>query len=144
MREPTRATVRSGVDWRASPSALARATSLDVTLGPGREVSLLPFEFDPVPIARWRYDACVAETVCPPRDFPQPAVDGPDAPAVGMHWEHANRFCEARGMRAQSPEQDRAIRDSGGVALGPARLNAGNDDEHVLAGFRCTRQMSTH
>lgn len=116
------------------------AASLDAPLEPEGEISLLAFDYDATPVEAWRYDACVAEGVCPARTIRQPAADGEDEPAVGMVWEDAHAFCVARGMRAQSPPQDFAIRQSGGRALGPARIDASRSRTHVVSGFRCTRE----
>lgn len=127
-------------DWRVGPMVGAGPT--DVPTGMRGEASLLPFEFDQSPIEAWRYDACVKDKVCPSRYAGQPATDLPIAPAVGMRWEDAERFCAARGMKAQTPLTAWAIANSGVAPLGPERLAPHIDPKLVVsAGFRCTREL---
>ncbi|MFO0552396.1 MAG: hypothetical protein U0271_28670 [Polyangiaceae bacterium] len=127
-------------DWREVPRATTGPT--DIPIG-DREFSLLAFEFDAVPVAAWRYDACVKERACQPRQVPQPFKDPDTAPAVGMEWQDADQFCKTHGMSVQSAPQDIAIREAGYSALGQSRYPElrVDADRVVVAGFRCTRVL---
>ncbi len=127
-------------DWRA-PKKLFRIGPTDVAFGARGEVSLLAFEADADAIESWRYEACVAERVCADRAMAQPQGDAPETPAVGMRWEDADAFCKARGMSAQTPLQDRAIRDAGAPSPGADRFDSKLASSLVTAGFRCTRLL---
>lgn len=107
----------------------------DVPLPGGGEASLLPFQAERDPVTAARYDACVADGVCVARAVAQPPGSGP---AVGMRWEHANDFCRAIDMQAQSPEQDYAMRHAD-LPRPPVQLRDVADPELVTAGFRCVR-----
>ena len=131
-------------DWRAPTKPLSRAGPTDVSAFGGHgEISLLAFEFDSDPVESWRYDACVASGECTARALAQPAGDGPSSPAVGMRWQDAEAFCKQRGMSAQTPVQDRAIRDTGAGSLGPNRFDASLAERDVIAGFRCARALGS-
>lgn len=127
-------------DWRVG--SMISAGPSDVPMGMRGEASLLPFEFDQSPVEAWRYDACIHEGICPSRYAGQPRADLPIAPAVGMRWEDAERFCVARGMKAQTPLTAWAINNSSVAPLGPDRLDPRVDPKLVVsAGFRCTREL---
>ncbi len=141
--EASPAPLRSGTPWVAErvPMAapdrpyetfgeelapLVRAASVD----PTAEIALLSFSYDPRPIERFRYDACVALGRCPARSVGQPA-GSLHAPAVGMTWEGAEAFCVTRGLHVASAGERQAIAD-------PSReLVTGDPSTIVLAAFSC-------
>ena len=126
----------AAADWRAGTPPRIEAGSLDVPLPDGGEVSLMPFAWDPEPVAAWRYDGCEREGPCTARSQPQP-VGCPDAPAIGMRWEHAAAYCSALGLSVQSALQDSIIRDAlPRGARGPHLIDA-DPTKLVTRGFRC-------
>ena len=125
---PFAAAAPSASDYAADLPELVRAASVATSA----DVSLLPFSYDPRPIERWRYDACVALGRCAVRVVAQPP--GSIArPAVGMAPPGVAAFCESRGLRALSSEETALVAD-------PARPLLESDVmDVVLAGFRCAR-----
>jgi hypothetical protein len=128
----------AAADWRSDRPALLEAGSLDVPMGEGGEVSLLPFRFDGAPVPAWRYDGCRRDGICPERVDSQPSGPCGDVPAVGMSWEAAQAYCQALGLTVQSGYQDAAIRDSlGSDAWGDHLLVDVDPAKRVTRGFRC-------
>lgn len=123
-----------GASWR-EPGPLVCVGPTDVPLAEGGEASLLPFQAERQPVAAARYDACVADGVCAERTVAQPPGH---APAVGMRWDHTHEFCLATGMRAQTPEQDLAMRWED-LERPPVGLGEETDPAVVVSGFRCVR-----
>jgi hypothetical protein len=107
---------------------LVRAASVS----DGADVSLLAFSYDPRPIERWRYDACVSLGRCSVRVVPQPP-GSIQRPAVGMDAAGTTAFCESRGMRTPSEAETTAIGDP------PRALLESAPDGVVTGGFRCVR-----
>jgi hypothetical protein len=127
--------------WLGGERPMVPATSRDVPMENGGEVSLLPFDFDPLPVEARRYDQCYAAGDCVVRRVPQPATSGPDDPAVGMRWEDAETYCITRGLHVQSAYQHQALRDSTpGLWQGePTLLPEADGSVIVTSGFRCVR-----
>ena len=125
---PITAESRALSSFAEGMAPLVRGASID----PGAPIALLAFSYDPRPIERFRYDACVELGRCPARAIPQPP-GSLHAPAVGMTWEAADAFCVSRGLRVASEAERNAIAD-------PSReLVSGDARTTVLAGFSCAR-----
>lgn len=107
---------------------LVRAASVD----PEADIALLPFSYDPRPIERFRYDACVALGRCPERSVAQPP-GSLHTPAVGMTWAAADTFCATRGLHVASEPERQVIADQSRA------LVTGDASALVTSGFACVR-----
>jgi hypothetical protein len=124
---PFTAAARDVAAFATDLPSLVRAASVGGTA----DVALLAFSYDPLPIERWRYDACVSTGSCPARAVAQPP-GSIQRPAVGMDTAGVAAFCATRALRSPADAELAVMGDA------PRPLiDAG--DGIIRGGFRCAR-----
>jgi hypothetical protein len=120
--------------WAVGLPRPIEAASTEIVADDDTHLEVEAFDYDRYRIEGRRYDACVEAGACPPRSA------GDDAGlAVGMSWQDAQRFCETRGMRVQSPPEDVLIQQLTDEEPMP-RIRDADPEVVVVFGFRCTRR----